>query len=336
MTCLLGFFLTLLVISIPSAIAIAILWWLDRYEKEPLWLAAILFLWGAIPAAIFSVISQVVIDAPLTMMLGKDLSSPLSAIFVAPLTEETAKGLIILAIFVFFRHEFDSVMDGVLYGALVGFGFTFIEDILYLMGALDEGGWSGWGVLAFLRVGLYLMNHSLFTACIGAGFGFARMSRGMWKKIFFIIAGWLLAMTLHAIHNTGASLGKASGGVLCLGATLVDWIGVWMILALILIVLDQERRWFEQLDAEAQAGIITPEELEWARDLRVRGARGWHIFWRYGLVAWFRWSRHVQMIVDLAYKKHQRQTADDGADADRRIEVLRQRIAQTRQTLKVF
>jgi hypothetical protein len=174
------------------------------------------------------------------------------------------------------------------------------------------------------------MNHSLFTACIGAGFGFARMSRGMWKKIFFIIAGWLLAMTLHAIHNTGASLGKASGGVLCLGATLVDWMGVWMILALILIVLDQERRWFEQLDAEAQAGIITPEELEWARDLRVRGARGWHIFWRYGLVAWFRWSRHVQMIVDLAYKKHQQQSLGEGAEVTRRIEMLRQRIAQER------
>ena len=36
---------------IPTIIYVLFIWWLDRYEKEPLWLLALAFLWGAIPAA---------------------------------------------------------------------------------------------------------------------------------------------------------------------------------------------------------------------------------------------------------------------------------------------
>ncbi|CAG0960962.1 Protease PrsW [Anaerolineae bacterium] len=336
MTCLLGFFLTIFIVGIPSAIAMAILWWLDRYEREPLWLLSLLFFWGAIPAAILSIISQVILDVPLALVLGASLADPLSTIFVAPLTEETIKGAIIFALFLFYRREFDGVMDGILYGALVGFGFSFVEDILYLLGALADGGWAGWGVLVVLRVGLYLLNHALFTACIGAGFGLARMSKATWMKIFFPFTGWILAMILHSIHNTGAALGKATSGLACVGATMVDWSGVLMLFALILIVLQQESRWFGQLESEVQAGFITLEEYQFARDLKIRGALGWHMLTRGGLGAWWKWSRFVGLIVDLAYKKHQKQAAGDGAETDRLIADLRVRIAQMRGELPII
>ena len=39
---------------IPTTVYVLFVWWLDRYEKEPLWLLALAFLWGAVPAAIIS------------------------------------------------------------------------------------------------------------------------------------------------------------------------------------------------------------------------------------------------------------------------------------------
>jgi len=38
----------------PALIYIMILWWLDRYEKEPVSLAVLAFVWGAVPAILLA------------------------------------------------------------------------------------------------------------------------------------------------------------------------------------------------------------------------------------------------------------------------------------------
>jgi hypothetical protein len=49
----------------------------------------------------------------------------------------------------------------------------------------------------------------------------------------------------------------------------------------------------------------------------------------------FRWSRFVQTVVDLAYKKHQKKAAQEGAATDKRIARLRERIASLRHELPI-
>jgi RsiW-degrading membrane proteinase PrsW (M82 family) len=331
MTCVLGLLLSILATLIPSLIAIAILWWLDRYEKEPLWLLSIAFFWGAVPTIIMSLVAQLLIDRPLAAILGHSVFYPLTNMsLVAPLTEETFKGLIILAIFLFYRTEFDGVMDGILYGALVGFGFSIVEDVFYLMGSLMEGGWGNWGVTVALRVGLYNLNHSLFTACTGVGFGLARNTRQWWQKLLFPIAGWIVAMILHGLHNGGTVLAEATSGLSCVLLTAVDWMGVVGMLVLIWFVVRRERKWLDELLPELQLGTITPYEYRIASVYRDRVAQGWRVLTRQGPLTWLRWNRYVQAIVDLAYKKHQKQAAGEGAATDRLIADLRQRIARAR------
>jgi len=333
-TCLLGFLLSVLVTLIPSLTAIVILWWLDRYEKEPLWLLSIIFFWGAVPTIILSLIAQIILDLPVTAILGDSiLASVTSMSIVAPLTEETFKALIILAIFFFYRNEFDGVMDGIIYGALVGFGFSVVEDTLYFMSSLLEGGWPEWGMTVALRVGLYNLNHSLFTACIGVGLGLARNSKEIWKKLLFPVLGWLLAITLHGIHNGGTVLAEATSGLSCLFLTAVDWMGVLGMLILVIVVVQREKRWFEELMPEVAHGYITADEYQIASRYRASFARGWRVFTRRGVLTWLKWNRFVQMIVDLAYKKHQKGVAGEGAKTDELIAKLRQRIAQTRAEL---
>lgn len=335
MTCLLGLVLTILVTLIPSLVAITILWWLDRYEKDPLWLLGVAFAWGAIPSAILSIITQVLFDFPLKALLGKTtLYSLAGGSVIAPITEESFKALILLAIFLLYRKEFDGPMDGILYGALVGFGFTFVEDVLYLMSALNEKGWAGWGTLAFLRVGLFTLNHSLFTGCTGLGLGIARISREPWKKFFFPAAGWFAAVSLHGMHNAFTTLSPTTSGLTCLAAILVDWMGAWVMLLLILLVVQQEKRWLEELLPEVQAGVITEDEYRAASRYRTRFAYGWRVLSEYGIGIWFKWGGLIQTIVHLAYKKHQKRVAGEGAATDKAIEDLRLQIAKTRNELR--
>lgn len=332
-----GLLASVLVTLTPSLIAIVILWWLDRYEKEPLWLLSIIFFWGAIPTVIMALIAQIVLDIPVTYLFGKSILYSLTNMSViAPLTEETFKSLIILIIFLLYRREFDSVMDGILYGALVGFGFSVVEDVLYLMSSLVEGGWAGWGLTVALRIGLYNLNHSMFTACVGVGFGLARNSREWWKKLLFPMAGWLTAMALHSIHNGGTVLAEMTSGISCLILTLVDWMGVLAMAILIFVSVQRESRWFEELLPEIQFGVITTDEYRIASSYKARFGRGWRVMTRHGPLTWFRWSRFVQMIVDLAYKKHQKKVAGEGERTDQLIADLRQRIAQVRTQLPVM
>lgn len=337
MTCVLGLVLSILATLVPSLIAIAILWWLDRYEKEPLWLLSIIFFWGAVPTVILSLVAQVILDVPLMFVLGNTIFYPLAGgSVVAPLTEETFKALIILAIFVLYRQEFDGVVDGILYGALVGFGFSIVEDIFYFMGSLSKGGWAEWGSTVALRVGLYNLNHSLFAACTGVGFGLARNSKRRWKKVLFPLLGWLLAMSLHGLHNGGATLAEATHLLSCLGVTLVDWMGALGMLVLIVVAVQRESRWFEELLSEVDAGTVTADEYRIASSYKARFARGWRVLTRYGIITWLKWNRFVQMIVDLAYKKHQKKVAGEGGETDSLIQDLRQGIIQTRAQLPVI
>ena len=334
-TLVLGFLLSALVTLVPSLIAIAILWWLDRYEKEPLWLLSIAFFWGAVPTIILSIPAQLFVAPPLEAALGHSIFYPLANLsLVAPLTEETFKALMLLAIFVLYRDEFNGVTDGILYGALIGFGFSVVEDVFYLMRSLlGDGGWAEWGMTVALRVGLYNLNHSLFTACVGVGFGLARSTARRRQRWVYPLLGWVVALALHALHNGGIVLAQATSGLSCLVLTAVDWMGVLVMLALIWISTEREKRWFAELEPEVAEGTITPSEYQWAAVYRDRVRQGWRVLTGHGPLLWLKWNRFVQLIVDLAYRKHRHRMAGTEDTDDVSIVRLRQRIAQARSAL---
>ena len=94
------------------------------------------FIWGARPPVIFAIIAQsilglAVVDIPENESL---LVQIYQVSIVAPVTEEIIKGFGLLAIFYFFRCEIDSLLDGLIYGSMIGFGFSAVENILYFFG----------------------------------------------------------------------------------------------------------------------------------------------------------------------------------------------------------
>lgn len=194
-----------LVAIVPVGIVVPAFLWLDRFEAEPPRYLLFAFFWGALIATAVSL----VLNTGSTLLL--ETSSPdaenIAAVMVAPVVEESLKGLGVLLILWFRRREFDGVIDGVVYAGLSAAGFAFAENILYLGRAFDEAGAGGLAATFVVRGLLSPFAHPLFTMWTGVGIGIAATrSRGV-LRFLAPVAGLLLAMGLHALWNLSAVAG---------------------------------------------------------------------------------------------------------------------------------
>ena len=126
---------SVLAAALPVLAYVALIYWADRYEKEPWWLLSAAFLWGAIPAAVLAIALNAIFSAPFYLLLDSGPADLVSGGLVAPVVEETAKALVLFAILFFWRHELNSLLDGMIYGAMVGMGFAMVENVLYYVSA---------------------------------------------------------------------------------------------------------------------------------------------------------------------------------------------------------
>lgn len=197
---------------VPVGSIVAALLWLDRWEPEParmLWLA---FGWGASVAAITALLINNTAEAVGDALLGHGHGDTISAVVSAPLFEEALKGAFVLGIMLFLRNEFDGVIDGVVYAGFVAAGFAFTENIYYFGRAFAEHGFgttdTGGVITAFILRGLLSpFTHPLFTAMIGIGVGLAARTSTRSTRILAPVAGYVVAVLLHAMWNGAATLG---------------------------------------------------------------------------------------------------------------------------------
>ena len=95
------------------------------------------------------------------------------------MTEEFSKGLFLLLLLWWRRAELDGILDGIVYAGMVGIGFAFTENILYLAAAyngtdgMGPGGTEALTGTFVLRCLFSPFAHPLFTAFTGIGVGIA-------------------------------------------------------------------------------------------------------------------------------------------------------------------
>ena len=235
---------------------------------------------------------------------------------VAPIVEESVKAIVLVFLFLVFRREFDNVLDGIVYGALVGLGFSFVENVLYLAGEGSETGTDGMLQLWLLRAGLFGLNHSMFTAFTGAALGFARSLPGGAVRGLVASLGLGTAMIMHGIHNllvTAPGIlarGANSENVVlaaCLGAVVADWGGILLIFVLATISGVREGRIIrEQLLEEVWAGRLTPQEYEILASGGKRWSTRWSALGKGGYKRWRQLGRFFDLATNLAFRKHRR------------------------------
>jgi RsiW-degrading membrane proteinase PrsW (M82 family) len=312
---------------IPTLFYIGLIYWVDQYEKEPWWLLTAAFLWGAIPSIIIAYIFNTIFSIPIYVVAGESTGDILTAAFIAPPVEETVKGIAILGIFFLWRHEIDSPLDGIIYGAMVGMGFAMVENGFYFIDTFNAGGTEAWSINVFMRAVIFGLNHALFSSMTGLGIAVARLSGKTAVRFLAPIAGWSVAIFLHALHNLTISFNN----LLCLVALAFDWSGVWVIVGIVVWALAQEQRWLkEYLTEEVEMGILTRQQYRTACSSLHRAGHTLSLFFSHGPRAYRQSVRFYHRCSKLAYQKHH-QTLFHDAQSATRISHLRQEIAQLAQ-----
>lgn len=289
---------------LPMFIFAYIVYWIDRYEKEPKLLLGAVFLWGALVAAAGAFVINTVLGLGVYMFTGSDLATELTTgSVIAPVIEESLKGLAVLLVFLIFRREFDSIIDGIVYAAVCALGFAATENAFYMYTyGFQEAGFGGIVELFVIRVLLVGWQHPFYTAFTGIGLSVARLSRHVWVKLLAPLAGLTLAVMAHALHNTIASFISGLGGLALVA--LVDWSGWFVMIIFILWALYRERRNLtDHLREEVTLGTFSAAQYQtacsaWAVSLaRLNGL----FTGRYQSTA-----RFYQLTAELAHKKRQR------------------------------
>jgi RsiW-degrading membrane proteinase PrsW (M82 family) len=160
--------LFLLAAGPPIAIA-GIIWWLDRYDREPHDLMIGSFLWGALVT-----VPVIIIELGLSELAPLDrsnlASAILSALGIIALTEESAKYLV-ARLYVYHRPDFDEPYDGITYCVVIGMGFAAVENVLYVLSE-ETGAWER----ALVRMVLAVPAHAVNGVLMGYFLGRAKFS----------------------------------------------------------------------------------------------------------------------------------------------------------------
>jgi protease PrsW len=243
--------------AVPVFLVVPSFLWLDRFEAEPTGLLLLAFGWGAAVATLIAILVNST-SVALLKASGGDITA--AAVVIAPIVEETSKGLAVLLVFLYRRREFDGVIDGIVYAGLAGIGFAFTENVLYLGRALADSGVDGLAATFVLRCIFGPFAHPLFTMATGVGFGVAVTARRPWVRTAAPVAGWLVAVTLHGLWNLSTVAGLRG----FLSAYIVFQVPIF--LAALSFALWSRRREGRligrHLIVYAETGWITPGEVQ--------------------------------------------------------------------------
>ena len=293
--------LTLLACAIPTAIYVGIIYWVDRYEKEPFWLLSAVFLWGAIPSVILAIFANRYFSITFGPYIVSNLNGLTSAAVVAPIVEETVKGLALIGVLFMRRDDIDGILDGIIYGAMVGMGFAMVENYFYFSAEFARGGLQAFSVNVFFRAIVFGLNHALFSSLFGIGIAISRLSHNELVRVIAPMFGWAFGVTLHALHN--ATIGLASQMFLI--AFVSNYSGLALTILIIVWALRREQNWLEDyLKEEVALGIITFRQYELANDALERRSYLWNQFSHLHFLQFGRTYKFLSLLSKLAYQKH--------------------------------
>jgi RsiW-degrading membrane proteinase PrsW (M82 family) len=304
---------------------LAIVWWLDRYHREPVWLLAITFLWGAVGGVFGAVVGSVVLDAgarllvvPVASMLGSDLDAfhaVLGTVAIAPIVEEPSKALFLL--YILWNRHFDNMTDGFVYGAATGLGFGMTENLVYFVSVSGDA--YLWGSTVVVRTFYSAVMHATASAIVGAALGFARF-RGCLAIIVCGSLGLAMAIAVHALWNGLLMLGQIQGSnapfVIDMLLFPLEVAGVLLVAQICLA--DESCMIRRELGAEAARGTLPPEHPRILASAFRRLWRGW-------LPHGVDHGRYVRATTSLAMRRHQVRQMGERAPAFYRHEVVKLR-----------
>lgn len=161
--------LLLVLLSALAPVAVA-LWYIfkkDSAQPEPTkWLAKAF--WFGVLSAFLSFVFSIPLGAIFGLELDAEVSPSIfeafaDAFLLAAIPEELAK-FIMLWLLLRKNPHFDEKFDGIVYAVCIGMGFAGIENVMYLVGGIEDGSWIGMGISRAL---FSIPGHFLFAVLMG-------------------------------------------------------------------------------------------------------------------------------------------------------------------------
>ncbi|MFP5353464.1 MAG: PrsW family intramembrane metalloprotease [Actinomycetota bacterium] len=283
-----SFLITFSVLQILVFLALIRL--IDPYEQEPFSILGAMAAWGAVGATALSA----TLNGPIKEPLSAPVRTVFGAAIAAPLVEELAKGVALVVVFLaawwahrrFGTSPLRGLTDGIVYGAAVGLGFAFTEDIHYLVTSQDLD--AGFAEFATRQgfVGTGMLLHAIYTAAFGACLGVALWTRRAILRVLLAVGGLLVAMVIHAANNgmvqylfvqryglertaritKRGTWSQVDAELLSTGNAVVDGINIFVVVAFavgVLLWLRHQRKVIaEELPAEIDSGLIDFRDAE--------------------------------------------------------------------------
>jgi RsiW-degrading membrane proteinase PrsW (M82 family) len=297
---------------------------IDLYEREPLRYVIPVFIWGFAVATTVSLVFNTLFQLTLSSVTSVKTASFFTAVVEAPVVEECSKGAALLLIF-FIAYlarrrsglvEFAGVMDGIVYGSAVGFGFSIAEDLLY---GLEFGPET-----YIVRRIFGGFAHASFTSLTGIGIGLIPLVDNRVLKVILPVFGLSGAILLHAAFNFTATVFGPVG-------YLVLFCVILVYIVIIIVWLAIERRAIrDELSDEVRAGTITSQEYAILPSYFRRTGYYLGLLLTGRLRTWSRVRKLHAAAVDLALAKRLGRRTSSPGSMDR-VRMLRQKILSLRE-----
>jgi RsiW-degrading membrane proteinase PrsW (M82 family) len=297
--------LSVFLASLPMIVLLAVVWWMDRYEREPIWLVSLVFLWGAIGGVFLGGTSGFILTVPVQLVFGSQAGDIAGAVMIAPFVEEISKGLIILVIV--WNRNFDNATDGFVYGAATGLGFGMVENLMYF--ALVSGDPAMWFGTVFMRTLFSAPMHMLASSCFGATVGYAKWIRRAWAYVLLPPLGLVTGMTIHFLWNLFAVAAEQfQSGIPFLLSILIFCTELLLIFIVFQASLWGESRMIRrELDREVHTGLIPQGHVDHIASYLGRFGSSW-------LAPGVHKGRYIRKATELAFRMAERDRCDPGSN----------------------
>jgi len=172
---------------LPGFIIMAMIYYLDEHDKEPLWLLAIAFILGALTLHLDINILEYLLSSK--DIQNNFLSAGNEALTVS-VTEEILKFVVVMLI-IYPNKYFDEPFDGIVYSVFVGMGFATAENLTFVL--------QGSASLALMRMLSAVPAHFVFAVIMGYYLGKAKSNKK--AQLIFILLSILIPISIHALYD---------------------------------------------------------------------------------------------------------------------------------------
>lgn len=252
---------------LPIVTYLIILWRLDKYDREPVKLLLLHFLWGMIGAVLISIFFSLQINKLFNAVIyDKFLIEIAATVFTAPVIEEAAKGFFL--ILTISKRKFDNLTDGIVYGGAIGLGFGLTENFLYFL--YSTSNLDDLIHLAFIRNIFSVSVHFISTSTFGCFLALSKF-KPIKKKIFYMITGYLISVFIHAFWNFTATF----SWTFIFGLIFV-LVSLTLIYSLLQLSLSFEKNIIAyEMNDEIINGRLKPDFASIISEYKLRNTKGW-------------------------------------------------------------